>query len=251
MTKKVDLKIISAEAIDKLKTKKILFAHKSVGRNIIAGIEDIIANNPQFKSLNIKETVEINGPGIYHIQNGKNRHPKNKCDEFKKTLMKDSLGNKLDIAFFKFCYVDFSEDTDVQDIFAYYNQTIGSIQNKFPDLKLIHVTAPLSVHAYGGIKGFIKNILKGDINNIKRNQFNKLLRAKYKNIYDLARIETQYPDGKRATFKENGSTYYSLIKEYSNDGGHLNKIGRFYAASEMLNVLANFASDNQDPGIIQ
>ena len=172
-----DIKMIKAEAIEAFKRKKIFFGHASVGSNIIDGIEDIRANNQHVQNINIqdlKEDNEVNEPAIYHAQNGKNGFPKSKVDAFKKTLEEKGLGNKLDIAFFKLCYVDIEKDSNVQEMFDYYTSNMEYLKKKFPRLQFVHVTTPLYSHSRG-IKGFIKNIIRGDVSNVKRNEFNKML----------------------------------------------------------------------------
>ena len=77
--------------------------------------------------------------------------------------------------------------------------------------------------------------------NIKRNQFNDLLIQKYKDkdpIFDLAKSESTYPGGERNHFKNNGKKYYTLINEYTSDGGHLNEIGRYFVARDFLVFLS-------------
>ena len=72
-------------------------------------------------------------------------------------------------------------------------------------------------------------------NNINRNQFNEILRKEYEGkapIFDLAKIESTYPDGK---------TSYSMVPDYTYDGGHLNETGRKKAAEQLLVLLANIS----------
>jgi hypothetical protein len=243
-----DLISVTDSAIRDLETKKVLFCHMSVGYNIIQGLDDLILDNERLNQLRISELkidddVKIDKPGIYHTKIGNNGEPKIKCDTFLKYLRKNDMGNKIDIAFFKFCYVDFNSESDVNNLFEYYVSTIAAVKEDFPRLKLIHVTTPLTAHAYG-IKGFFKSLLKRDTPNIRRNQFNSLMLDKFKvgdQIFDVAAIESTFPSGARATFADQKSEYFHLIPSYSNDGGHLNQIGRFYAATEMLNVLTKLA----------
>jgi hypothetical protein len=238
-----DLSTIEDKNINALKSKKIFFGHASVGYNIVNGIEDVKATNKRFVEINIRElkdSDEVVAPGIYHSVNGENGFPKSKIDGFKNFLEEKGLGNKLDIAFFKFCYVDFDRDSNVKEIFDYYSKSIDELKKEFPKLKILHVTTPLYAHAWG-VKGFIRNLIKGDVSNIKRNEFNKLMISKYKDIdpiYDLAKIESTLQDGSRVTFRYKGDLYFSLAKQYSMDGGHLNEFGRYYAAKDLLYILS-------------
>lgn len=226
-------------------SKKIFLGHASVGYNIVAGIENIFRdnNNQIINIIEVKEGFNINKNGFYHKMNGKNFFPKSKCDAFRDFLTENNMGNNFDIAFFKFCYVDFDENTDVQAILNYYVVTLDSIKKNFPDLTIFHVTTPLTAHAWG-LKAFIKNIIKGDIANVKRNDFNQLLRKRYRDkepIFDLAKIESTLPDNNRSSFSYEGETYYSLYNGYTDDGGHLNELGSFVAAMELVQILADIA----------
>lgn len=238
---------ISEAAIDSLALEKIFFGHMSVGYNILSGIEKIIDSDEQFRNIKVVELsddVDITEPGIYHAKNGKNSFPETKCDAFKDVLMKNDFGKNLDIAFFKFCYVDIKDNSDVQSIFNKYVATIEEIKTQFPNLQIIHVTVPLRTHVWG-IKEKVKRILKADIANVKRNEFNKMLVEKYSGkepIFDLAKVESTLPDGNRSSFKDNGETIYMLSEKYTYDGGHLNDLGSFLAGQELLRILADAAT---------
>ena len=95
----------------------------------------------------------------------------------------------------------------------------------------------------GGAKAGIKRILGkavGEEDNLKRGIFNRKLKEKYGNrVFDLARVESTYPDGTKAEFgKDNGKFAY-LIPAYSDDGGHLNKLGKQRVAEELIRFLSN------------
>jgi hypothetical protein len=136
--------------------------------------------------------------------------------------------------------VDIDRDNDINKFFDYYVQTIDQIKQEFPALKIIHVAIPLAAHSWG-FKRFVKNIVFGDIENFKRNLFNEMLKKEFQNkdvIFDLATIESTLPDGTRSSFIYKDKICFSLARQYTNDGGHLNEIGRFYAAKELLTILA-------------
>ena len=60
-------------------------------------------------------------------------------------------------------------------------------------------------------------------------------------IFDLAKIESTHPDGTIESFSQDGQNYASLIKAYTNDGGHLTEAASILAANELLDVLIQVA----------
>ena len=84
--------------------------------------------------------------------------------------------------------------------------------------------------------------MKSYDDNIKRSEFNDRLREEYGTkefLFDLATLESTYPDGSKAIFKDSGKTYYHMVPDYTDDGGHLNERGRKIIAENLLIFLAN------------
>ncbi|UCF83602.1 MAG: hypothetical protein JSV50_20955, partial [Desulfobacteraceae bacterium] len=155
---------------------------------------------------------------------------------------------------FKFCYVDVTKRTDVMKVFGDYQNTMSLLKETFPKTIFAHLTVPLTCKE-AGIKGWVrkgKNLIKKVIgktvfnyfDNIKREQFNEMVRQEYDGkepVFDLAKIESTFYDGKRSSFTKDGETYYSLVSEYTHDGGHLNEKGRRIVAEQLLILLANLS----------
>ena len=236
---------VPASAWEKLSQKSFYFGHQSVGFNIIDGIKDVIKEHPEIK-LNIVESSNPDNlkPGVFeHSRVGKNTDPKTKVDEFIK-FIKNGIGNKANYVFLKFCYVDIREKSDVNNIFAYYKESMAKLRQEFPNTTIIHFTVPLTT-----TKTTWKTVVKKIIgrktweydDNIKRNQYNQLLLNTYSGkepIFDLAKVESTFPNAHRCTFTKDGKTYYSLVPQYTTDGGHLNELGRKFVAKQLLIFLA-------------
>jgi len=239
---------VSDEQLKRLSEIKIFFGHQSVGFNIINGIQDLMKENSKIK-LNIVETADksdFNAGLFAHARAGNNTKPKSKIDAFKNFIEK-GIGNQADIAFLKFCYIDFNEKTDVANVFADYREVMSRLKNSYPKTTFVHVTVPLT-SLKTGLKAFTKKIIgrpiRGYSDNIKRHQFNELMKAEYSGkdpVFDLAEIESTYPAGKRSTFSKDGTKYYSMVPEYTYDGGHLNETGRKIVAEQMLVLLSDIA----------
>jgi len=228
---------------------KIYFGHQSVGKNIMDGLSEL---NKEAKEENIN-IIEFDGIDklteyyFAHSRIGENRNPNSKCDAFSQ-LLNNKFAEELDIAMLKFCYVDFGAETNPKTVFEYYKFTIDTIKIKYPDLTIVHVTIPLKTVQTGWkipFKKLLGKEIPGYVENIKRFQFNKMLKDYYKNdtIFDLSKIESTYPNGSRESFTMDGETYYALVPEYTNDGGHLNELGRQLAAKELISVIANIISE--------
>jgi len=239
-----NIKNIPQSKWDSLVQQKVYFGHQSVGYNIIDGMEIILKENPNIK-LSIKKGKGIdlfNMPVFAHDNNGSNRDTKAKIDDFCNTL-EDGLGNVVDIAGFKFCYVDINNDSDIKGIFEYYKMKMNEISLKFPKVKIIHFTVPIK-SLQAGPKGFIKKLLGKDIgikDNIARQHFNELLVNEYKDhfIFDLAEAESTYSDGSREYSDIDGKKVYTMIPAYTIDGGHLSKKGKLIIGGDLLIFLTN------------
>jgi hypothetical protein len=153
------------------------------------------------------------------------------------------MGQTADIAFFKLCYVDIDQATDIESLIDYYDKTLAYLIEKFSKLVIIPVTVPLT-NAPPGIKAKIKRILgrgpaiKAD--NTKRNIFNAHLRKKYGTaIWDLADAEATSIGGAKVAFQNSQGDIFLLNPAYTSDGGHLNSVGSQVIAVDLLIRLAS------------
>lgn len=233
-------------ALEKVQEIRLFFGHQSVGKNILSGVETLAAENQI--DLTIIETSSANGlpeSCLAHAYVGKNFQPLTKLDAFA-TKMNNGLGGAVDIAFMKFCYVDIDAETDVEALFAAYQNIMNTLQTNFPNVTFVHFTAPLKSQN-SGAKAFFKKRLGKTIaesdNNIKREQYNALIREAYQGnepFFDLAKVESTYPDGSRNSHTENGLTYYSMVSAYTDDEGHLNKTGQEVVAKALVKELSQW-----------
>jgi hypothetical protein len=242
------IKDVPTEKWEKLAQKKIYFGHRSVGNNILDGIKDVMKENPKIR-LNIVETTDqadFNVGLLGHSPIGDNGDPISKINAFA-DIIENGLGKKVDIASLKFCFADFTAKTkDITNIFNDYKNTMSQLKEKYPRSSFVHFTVPLVILKTTW-KTWIKIFLRKEEiweydQIIIKNKFNNLIRNEYDGkepIFDIAEIESTYPDGSRSTFTRNGKIYYSLVPQYSRDGAHLSKSGRKIVAEQFLIFLAN------------
>lgn len=235
----IDLSV-SDDTIAHVASKTVYFGHQSVGYNILDGVSAIakdvlvvdMSSDPSFPQT----------PAFIHSPIGENQNPISKIDDFTNRMNTD-LSGRVDIAFLKFCYVDFDERTDIDAVFSYYKEAMAELSRRHPGVKFIHLTVPL-VARQGGIKNAIKRMLGRDVytdnENIVRQKFNALLRAEYKDVFDVARLESTRINGKVLEHTRKGFTYNSLVPEYTSDGGHLNDLGSRIIAKELLLFLTQY-----------
>ncbi len=248
LEKVADLPKASLECLAK---KRVFFGHQSVGYNIVDGIIEVIREDKLIE-LNIAESDSpggFRGPIFTHSNIGKNEDPSSKCAAFGELIGK--IHNDVDIALFKFCYVDINERTDVESVFREYDSLIGGLRKKYPRIRFVHVTVPLKA-APMDFKTKVKRLIGYphwvDDANIRRNEFNRLLRERNNGkepVFDLEEAESTRPDGSRSTFMKNGKSYLALASEFTDDGGHLNRLGRRHVAEQFLIALAKVACENE------
>lgn len=240
--------------LNTLAISRIYFGHMSVGANIIDGIKELQSRAGKVQLNIVERGVMDKLPDnfLLHSPIGENSKPLSKCIDFK-SVIQTELKDKIDYALFKFCYIDFNEETDVEALFADYRKIMDELIADYPDITFIHVTTPLrSVDSGMGV--WVREMLgrenRSKISNIQRNRFNQLIYSTYGDqpILDLAAAESTYPDGRRHTFKYLGDeVYYALIEEYTNDGGHLNDIGKRKVAADFIASLAEIIRKDGKP----
>jgi hypothetical protein len=245
------IKDVPPSAWEKLAQKKIYFGHQSVGYNIIDGIKDVMKENPQIK-LNIVETsdpADFNSGVFAHSKVGKNVDPKSKTESFAE-FVQQGIGNKADVTFFKFCYVDIDKNTNLKGLFEDYKTKMVQLEKDYPGVKFIHVTVPLK-SIKTNWKTSIKELIgKGDMweydGNVERNEYNDLIKKEYSGkepVFDLAALESTFSDGRRSSRNSGGKILYSLMPEYTSDGGHLNEKGRKIVAEHLLIFISNLIKE--------
>jgi hypothetical protein len=237
------LDAVSQDRWEALARKKIFFGHKSVGQNIVQGLREVLSERPAIK-LEIKETFDPKDfaePVFAHSPIGTNRDPASKIDRFRE-ILDSGVGQAADVAFFKFCFIDFDHETDIASVFKSYVELVDDLEIRFPDLKVVTFTVPLLSKPVGimtRLKKLLGRLPWYEEENIKRNLYNDMLRARFKgSLFDLAAIESRIDATKKATFREKGKDYELLYRPYTDDGGHLNATGRRIVALELLSFLA-------------
>ena len=233
-------------AWQRLAQKKIYFGHQSVGNNIMDGVSRLMESNSNIK-LKIVETNDpaaFKEPVFAHSSVGKNDDPDSKIMAFR-NYVDNGIGNKADIAFFKFCFWDIRNHVDIQGVFKRYRETLSELRNQYPKTRFIHVTVPL-MHFSTGMRDRLKRTVgatvENDLDNVKRNELNKLVLEEYSGkepVFDIATIQSTLPDGGRTVASLGGKNYSYLASEYTDDGGHLNEKGRKVVAQQLIIFLSN------------
>jgi hypothetical protein len=124
---------------------------------------------------------------------------------------------------------------------------IRRLEERHPETILLHVTMPLTT-TQPRWKARLKNLAKRALGrddlspldwNSEREKYNALLRGAYGQtgrLFDLAMIESTTAGGQLEPERPSTSVPF-LRREYTDDGGHLNAIGRRIVASELLSLL--------------
>lgn len=197
-------------------SKRVYFGHQSVGGNIMGAVPDVFtAFSVTAPPLTGSDTGR-SGPFFADGPVGANGDPHSKVTDFAADV-RGGIGNRVDMALMKFCYVDIGAASNVDEVFRDYRDSLTQLQKEYPGVAFIAVTAPLTVGA--------------PADNARREQYNALVRAQYPGrLFDLAAVESTAPDGTRGT---------SLYAGYAADSeGHLNEQGSRLAARELLKVVA-------------
>lgn len=228
-----------------LAQRQIFFGHQSVGGNIVDGITDVLKAHPTIR-LNIVESRDLAAtgkPAFHHALVGRNDYPIEKFDDFV-SVASNGFGRDGGIAMVKLCYTDVHKDTDAQALFADYQKRVAALRAKNPSLTIVHFTMPLT--GIENWKGRLMATLKGNVTqrerNVVRNRYNDLMRAAYEGkepLFDLARMESTLPDGRRVFFQAGRESVPMIAPEYTDDGGHLNAGARRAVAEQLLIMLAN------------
>jgi len=247
---------LSDEAKAALSGARVFFGHQSVGSNIMAGVSDVVRDDPRL-ALRVLELApgEMPAGGFFaHAKVGQNGQPAGKTDDFADRMDK-GLAAKVDIAFHKYCYIDVNDKTDANALFAHYKATMGRLRSAHPAVRFVHVTVPLT-HVQSGPKALVKKVIRrapgGYADNVRREQFNDLMRREYKGrepLFDLAAVESTRPEGGQELFTFKGSSGRALFPPYGSDGRHLNEMGRRRVAEELVVFLAGLVPTKATQGV--
>lgn len=233
---------LSVENVKQIADKKIYFGHQSVGYNIIDGLKTILPSDSGVNIIETSNTKDFSKPVFAHSQNGENTKPETKIAAFLEK-MDSGLGNKVDIAFFKFCYVDITCGTDVKTLFVDYKKNMEYLISKYPGTTFLHITVPLVTEDLSlsrRLKDIVKKLIGKKIttdaaDNIKRTEFNTLLKTAYgTKVFNLAEIESSDISGNLVLSKKGAAKHQFLQKDYTSDGGHLNEKGKEFIASHFI-----------------
>ena len=231
---------------------RILFGHHSVGMNVLAGLErlDAEAGGGRIRTVSLEQAASTQGPLLAHGGVGRNGDPRSKVDDFAARIRS---GPGVELAYMKFCYVDFEPSSDVEALLAHYQRTLHSLKGEHPQIRFAHVTVPLTTRPTDP-KSWLRRLLGKEVwedaANAKRSQFSRRLREVFPSdpIFDLARVEALGPDGEARRPGHDREGTPSMDPRYSDDGGHLNAQGQRAAAAEMVRFLAQALRRPGGPG---
>jgi len=199
------------------------FSHASVGGNMVAGLGDLHSSDPIRYQLATSPVSYLSGelraadpptptqPGTVYECNRSNPGWSAKLAIFDSSVRvsgwrRDAVGVAMD----KLCYIDQNADA------AAYLATMTALETSFPSTVFVYITMPLTESA--------------DAANVLRNEYNTAVRAHCESsgslLFDLADMEAHEVDGTPCSFAYGQGTYQRLCDGYSDDGGHLNGVGR-------------------------
>lgn len=238
-----------SSALEEFAGMRIYFGHQSVGYNIVEGIETLSSETGiSVNTVGWRDFGETGEPPAFiEFGIGRNEEPYLKIDDFAQ-VVKENAMDKGAFALFKFCYVDFYENADVDAIFTYYKEKMYSLQEQYPDIRIALCTVPYEA-LQKGVKAVVKKAisrpLAGELENPVRYEFNQRILNEMGQdfpVFDLGRIESTEPDGTLCTYQMDGKTYPAMTRLYATeDRGHLNELGSRTVAYNFISFFSELS----------
>ena len=230
---------------------RVFFAHQSVGGNIVAGLPGAyralgVPAPPvvELSDASVAPPAPEGAGGVFaHVFIGENGDPLGKIGDFDARI-RAGLGDQVDVAMLKLCYIDLTASTDVDEVLEAYRTSFHALGRDDPEVTFVPVTTPLTTEP--ALRTRVKGILGGNnpapADNVARQRFNDLLRAEFGDrVFDVAALESRAPDGSRITGTHHGQTYFALYDGYAVDEGHLDQLTSDVMAARLLRFLAERA----------
>jgi uncharacterized repeat protein (TIGR02543 family) len=215
--------ILAAAALD------VYLEHASVGAYIVGGIGALRSSVPRLTTEGITWS-DTSDPTWFAAHNGLGDNNRGNPGAATKisgfTSRMASIASAVDVAFYKFCYIDYPADGAA--LFDSYNAAIIALESAYPDIVIPRCTMPLE--STGA--------------DVQRQRFNDLLReycvANNRWLYDIADIES-HNDAGVAQLDAGGMEL--LTAAYTDDGGHPNSGGSQKLALGYWSLVAAIAAD--------
>lgn len=221
--------------------QRIVFAHQSVGNDILNGVQTLTQQQGQALPIVEASQAPEQWQGIAHFKVGENGKPEGKIEQFAATIGADAFA-QADVAMLKLCYIDFNGGAvDPEKIATNYADTIERLQAQYPQTRFIAMTAPLTT-IQTGPKAWVKKVLgkapAGYEDNLRRQVFNQRIRERFSGdaLFDVARLEAS---SGAETFEYQSRQIEALNPSYTYDGGHLGEQGKAVIATEFVRFLAS------------
>jgi len=220
--------LIPDSALSEARSLEVLFGHQSVGQNILDGLAALENHSPSRYKLNLQAYPTFKAGGcISQFPVGSNGNPSSKISDFQSKVNSGSAQG-VQVALFKFCFVDFTDSTDVSSLLQSYQTTMSALESGHPSVKFVYCTVPITTTYMA-----------------TRAQFNAQLRsyceANGKALFDIASIEAYDPSDKPV-----GGSQPTLYAGYAQgDGAHLNSTGSIRLARAWWWLMARLAGWNE------
>ena len=224
--------------LDLLRTRRVFFAHQSVGANLLEGISTLGRAAPVLVEGAGLEPV---APGTWrHARLGTNGAARGKLAELRER-MGAGLGAQVDVVLFKLCYLDVDAQTDVDALHREISDTLAALRRRFPHTRFVPMTVPLTA-AQRGLRAKVKRALGalpgGVAENARRHALNQRLRADAGPLFDLARLEAEDALGNHAEVRWGAARVPVLAPGNTRDGGHLDTAARARIGRALLEFVA-------------
>jgi len=223
----------------RLSRHPFVLGHQSVGAALLAAVRQELG--PASSVVTEWKPGDPVRPGLLHFRVGRNTDPVSKIEAFERALASWPAGLP-GAAGFKFCFVDFDRDTDVEGLFARYRDAVRRVERDHPGLVVYHVTVPLAVDD-SLPRRLAKDLLGRPTSralNRRREEFSDFLRREWGRqglVFDLAALEAGEdlpPGGTGAA----GDGRRALVAGWTEDGAHPSRAAARYLGCRLVRFLA-------------
>lgn len=228
----------NAEQWQRVAQLRVLFAHQSVGGNIVDGIRREAAAK-KIPLVLTESRGALPGAGIQHFLVGRNEDPEGKLTDFQSVV--NGEGAAPDVALLKFCFIDFTQDVNPTQLAQHYIADLDQLARAHPETVFLPATSPLTT-VQTGPKAWLKKLLGKDPGgyaaNARRHAFNAAVRSRYGNdprLFDIAKLES---GAGRSAVDADGTRVEVLDPALTTDGGHLNEAGERLLGNALIAHLA-------------